>query len=335
MALVVLGIVITCCYTEVQSVIQPYTATVHKTIPITLSVKLHNNGNPYKMVVAVLLPNGWAGSKNLTMDYTSDQGDKGTYVLMPSTTTEPSTKGLYNWPTSLLKTFGVVNNYISDMQWVVFQSDKEYTFNKEITVTVNMQLTVGADGINTNCMLAYFIGESQDGLHAIDGYIDNPHPYEYYQMYPAPPDPLKPNDPLGKIGCMVVTGGEGLEDFCHPQLATADPFKSQTDDFITVDFNGYLGQTLLFNQPVVYLHATAFDEAGNKYIVNTQTDNNKMNPVATNKYERTIWPRQFFGVPKGVSLKTMEYTFTDAGGNKVTGLNGTPTPFQYVFRCGE
>ncbi|SDS14757.1 protein of unknown function [Mucilaginibacter mallensis] len=320
-AVIVIIVVMTCCSTDILSVDQPSTATVGQTIPITMKVLYTNTDVTANMVVAVLLPVGWNGAKNLTMTYTSPIGN-GTFNVMPSTTTEPASGGLYNWPTALMNKFGIVNNYIKDMEWVVFVSDKAYT-NPTTTVTVNMKLTVGADGGNANVALAYVVAETNDGLKANDGNIEKspPDTYEFYELYSTP--------------CLDVSGSASgsIEDFCDAPLTTIDPFKALTDDFVTVNFDATILKNNLLGATNVYLKAIAQDVSGNTYNGPVVPAKSLMAQVSTNKYQITIWPRAYFGVPKTQTLSTMKYVITDVTGNTVVGANATTEPITYGFTC--
>jgi Domain of unknown function (DUF4961) len=321
-ALVALVVIMTCCATNIVSIDQPTTATVGQTIPVTLTVQYYNTDVNTNMVVAMLVPTSWNGGKNITMTYSSPIGN-GTFSEMPSTTIEPASNGLYNWPTSLMNKFGIVNNYIKDMQWVVFVSDKAYN-NPTTTVVVNIKVAIPATAGNSNVSLAYVVADAHDGLLANNsGYYEStpPNTYQYYEMQATP--------------CLEVSGAASasIEDFCDAPLTTVDPFKALTDDFITITFDATVLTNPLLGAQNVYLKATAHDANGTAYSGPSVPAKTLMTQVSTNKYQITIWPRQYFGVPKTGSLNTMEYTVTDATGNIVVGANATSTPIVYGFTC--
>jgi len=320
-ALVALVAVISCCGTTVTEIDQPTSATVGQTIPITLSItycsQSQSSGN---LVVALLVPNGWNVSKNLTMTYTSNVGS-GKLTQIPSGTLEGQSK--LPWPTALKNKFGLAGNYINDMQWIAFQSDKAYAFNTiSGTVAVNMQLTVGADNNNSDVNIAYVVAETNDGLADPDTY-GTCASYEYYELKNGPR--------------LSVTGGTGsYVDYADPQLSTVDPAKALIDDYIIVTFFGNIEKTVLLNQSQVYLQATAYTTDGTVYRVYQVTSKNTMTETGagTNIYTLSMWPRQYFNIPSGATLDRIEYVFTDQTGTRIVGNGGTATSkFIYKFTC--
>lgn len=321
-ALIVLVIVISCCGTTITEIDQPSTATVGQTMPISITVSYCNpSDDAGNLVVALLLPNGWNASKNMTMTYTSGVGN-GTLKQIPSTAVEKQS-GL-PWPTALKNKFGLAGNYVNDMQWVAFQSDKAYTFSSVTSpVTVNIQLKVGADNNNADVSIAYLFAETNNGLQdPTDGHADCSS-YEYYELRNGPR--------------LSVTGGTGSYiDYADPQLSSVDPAKALIDDYITINFNGDIQQTALLNQQQIYMQATAYTTDGTAYNVSGTTSKNTMTETAagSNVYSISLWPRQYFGIPAGATLDRIEYVFTDKTGT-LTVNNGGAGEFIYKFTCAS
>lgn len=319
-ALLIMVIAITCCGTDIVSIDQPTTATVNQTIPITIKITYcSQSGSTGALVVALLLPNGWAGAKNMTMAYTSTVGN-GSLSQIPDAQLEHQSQ--LPWPVALSKKFGLVNNYISDMQWVAFQSDKPYLFSSvNGTVTVNIQLVVGADNNDADVNIPYVVAETNDGLADPDAY-NNCTQYEYYELKTGPR--------------LDVTGGTGdFVDYADPQLATVDPAKALIDDYITVTYHGDIEKTPLLGQPQIYLQATAYTTDNTAYPVLGQTLKTTMTETtsSSNDYKLSLWPRAYFGIPDSKTLDRIEYTFTDQSGNIVVGSDNSGTKFVYKFRC--
>jgi len=324
-AILILGIVITCCSITVFTINQPDTATVGSTVPISVNFTYHNiyASSTENLVFGFLVPKGWATAQNCKITYTSTVGN-GSMVLMPSTVTEPQSNGL-SWPAALLKKFGIGGNLVNDMEWVVYQSDVGYPLSngEEISAILNISLKVGADNNNTLCKLGYVIAESADGLRPIDGSLDNNGAkYEYYAEQITP--------------CFMLTGGSGdVVDFCNPQLTSVDPPKSLDNDFITLTFDGTVTNTALPSGSAVYLCATANTSDGKTYTVCDQSAKTQFIQTAagSNKYKITIWPRSYFGISDAQTIVNMNYFVTDVTGNIKVGYGNTASPFTYTFKC--
>lgn len=335
-ALVLLAIVIACCGTDVENLSQPTTGTIGTSIQISFKVNFcpYNGDNDQtNLVVALLLPKGWQGKNNMTMTWTCATAGNGSGVLkpMPSTAVEPST-GL-PWAQAILNKFGLKNNYINNMEWVVFESPNQYATNTiTAPVYVNITLTPGADNKNANVNMEYLVSESVHGLQdpdAQDGNGCTNVVYEYYELFDA-----------GSAKRFTLTGGDPstLIDYADPQYGAVSPGAALIDDYITVSFLGEANPaqpTALANAPQVYLHATAYATDGSSYPVIEQTSKTLMTETSStsNTYKLTLWPRAYFGFPANKTLDHINYLFTDATGKIQVGFNNTLTPFNYQFFC--
>jgi hypothetical protein len=332
-AMLVIVIVISCCGTEISEFSQPTTATVNHTISISLQTTYCTaTATVGKLVVAVLMPVGWQGASNMTMTYSNTSVGNGTLIPISSTALEPQTK--LPWKTACLNKFGIANNYINDMEWVVFISDKGYNYQtvQAAPVNITIQLNVGADDNNANVNLNYLVCEDQDGLRDPDApgallYAYNncsyPDPYEYYEVKSGP--------------TLAVTGGipGSLLDYAHPQLSTIIPAKALMDDFVTVSFFGDIDTTKLLNAPQVYLNATAYATDSTAYPVTTIQSKALMAQTSStsNIYQLSLWPRSYFSVPETKTLDRIEYLITDQTGKIVVGKDSSLTKFIYKFSC--
>lgn len=328
-ALLVMGIAVAACYIQIQSIDQPATATVGQTITIKLTDSINTNiGGSGQTVAAyvlgVLLPKGWNGAANTTVTYTGDLGS-GNMSLMPSSTIEPGSAHAgtnLNWSGSMMKMFGIRKNLVNDLEWVVFQSNQQYTFSNVTAYRADatIKIKVGADNNNTDFYTAFVIAESTDGLQ----YWDAPDPYF--------------NEKDG--GCLIVTGGTSgiLNDFCHPQLTTVDPPKSTSNEFITITFNNKLASTALSGKSNLYLCVDTAYTSDGKVLTNFCTQTEKTHFVQTTAtsglFSLTFWPKTFFGLSDAQTINRMVYHITDETGTVRVGYGGDPiTPFSYIFGC--
>jgi len=328
-ALLVMGIAVAACYIQILTIDQPATATVGQTITIQLTDSIHTNiGGSGQTVAAyvlgVLLPKGWNGAANTTVTYSGDLGS-GNMGLMPSSTIEPGSASAgtnLNWPAAMMKKFGIRKNLVNDLEWVVFQSNQQFTFNNVTAYRADatIKIKVGADNNNTDFFTAFVIAESADGLQSWDA-----------------PDPDY-NEKDG--GCLIVTGGSTgiLNDYCHPQLITVDPPKSTSNEFITLTFNNNLAATGLSGKNNLYLCVdTAYTSDGKAltgFCAQTEKTNLVQTSAGSGLFSLTIWPQSFFGLSNTQSVSRMVYHITDATGTVRVGYGGDPnTPFSYVFGC--
>ena len=324
-ALIIMVIVITCCATEILSITQPSTATVKQKIDMSMRINYIKSQTDQKgrLVIAILMPTGWKGKDNMTMQYKSPNNGDGTLEPIPASQLEKISSK--TWPQALMAKFGLAGNYVNDMEWVAFQSDEEYFYSVQ-TITVNIQLTVGADNNNCKVKLAYVTAETFNGLHDKDSYAEtNPaKEFEYWA--------IKTTDVL------EVTGGsiEDFVDYQSPVLAYGDPGSSLIDDFVTFTFDGAVQPTALLNAPFVRLKATAVTSDGTEYPVHELTDKTKMVEVfpQSNQYKLTIWPRVYFNIPSTKTVTRINYTITDKDGlNEVGIANDATKKFAHKFKC--
>jgi hypothetical protein len=322
--LVVLCIVLSCCYTIITEVDQPATAVVGSTVNITVHVNNScNSSGTAHVVLGFLTPTGWNTAQNAKITYSSTKGN-GNMVLIPSTTIAPNSNGV-NWTTYMKNFFGNAGNLINDVQWTAYESDVPITYNNgdKITGTFNITFTnIGADGNPTEVKLAYVVANDQNGF-TFDGNDGDSSPTtEYYNEMIMP--------------CFQLTGGTGdLVDFCNPQLTTLDPPKSLDNDIITLTYNNNVTATPLAGASAVYLCATATLSDGSTVTVCNQSAQTMLTQTTPTSgiYQLTFWPRKLFGVTASQTVVSMTYFITDITGAKQVGYGGGSSPFTYKFKC--
>jgi hypothetical protein len=324
-ALMGLGIVLTCCVLQIYNINQPITATAGSTITITTrdSVTTNIDGGPIlaNFVVGILLPKGFAGAANTTVSYTSTLGN-GQMQLMPSSVIEPSTAGSTNlsYSASMLAKFGIGNNLINDLEWVVFRSVDQVSISNGITIlgNVNFQIKVGADGNTTIFKPAYVICESNDGLGYFVGNLSDP----FFAF--------------NNGARMTVNGPGDFNDLCDPQLTSFNPPKVLQNDLVTLTYNEGLDSLKLLQGNKLYLCVDTIYTSDGKKLTGfcSQTEQSQLleTSVTSNLYSLTFWPASFFKLSSTQTLIEMAYHIIDAKGNSV-GLNDSKAPFIYKFSC--
>jgi len=322
--LIVLCIVLSCCYTIITSVDQPATAVVGSTVKITVNVNNScNSSGTAHFVFGFLTPKGWNTAQNAKITYSSSKGD-GNMVLIPSSTIAVNSNGL-NWSAYMKATFGNAGNLIDDVEWVAYESDALITYNNgdKITGTVNITFNnIGADGNPTIVKLAYVVANDQNGF-TFDGNDGDSSPTtEYYNE-------------LVVSSCFELTGGTGdLVDFCNQQLTTIDPPKSLDNDIVTLTYNDNL-ITPKLGGSAVYLCATATMSDGKTVTVCDQSTKTMLTQTAAGSgiYKLTFWPHKLFGAATGQTVVSMTYFITDKTGSTQVGYGGSASPFTYKFKC--
>ncbi len=324
-ALVGLGIVLTCCVLQIYNINQPITATAGSTITITTrdSVSTNIDGNPIltNFVVGILLPKGFAGATNTTVSYTSSLGN-GQMQLMPSTAIEPSTAGSSNlsYSASMLAKFGIGNNLINDLEWVVFRSVNQVSIASGVVIlgNVTFQIKVGADGNTTIFKPAYVICESNDGLGYFVGNLSDP----FFAF--------------NNGARMTVNGPGDILDLCDPQLTSFNPPNALQNDLLTITYNEGLDSLKLLKGNKLYLCVDTVYTSDGKKLTGfcSQTEQTQLLETSStsNLYTLTFWPASFFKLSSTQTLVEMAYHIIDANGNKV-GLNDSSAPFIYKFSC--
>ncbi|RCH55189.1 hypothetical protein DJ568_08350 [Mucilaginibacter hurinus] len=323
LACTIIGVIIASCSFKVDKVDQPYTAKVGDVIDITVDFTVVTNENPSQtgpMIFAMLMPVGWKGAENTTIEYTSTKGD-GKMKHIPDSEVAAGGSGFnpggLNWPANLKRKFGIGNNFIEDLEWVVFRSeDVTYGNNETTKGKLFIKLKVGADGNDANVRLAYVITSGRDGL------VVNEFGTYYNDFY---------------TDCLSVTGGTtgDLIDFCSPQLGIINPPKSLDNDFTTIVFDSNAATNPLQGADAVYFKGTAVTEDGQTITVDEISDKTKLTETlpGSGKFQKVIWPRKFFNISKTQKLVSLSYYITNASKSVQVGYNNTAEPFKFKFKC--
>lgn len=305
----------TCVYLD--GVDYPATAVAGETVTFTMHVRVEaaedNAGT--RMVIAFLAPKSWNAAANTTVTYVStvDEGTA-TMSLVPEGTIAKNSNG-QTWPAAIRSRFGVGENVLDDLEWIVYWSDKVYTVSngEKITADVSIQTKVGPE--NMRVKLGFFLNHSDDGLSTDD---------RHFKVF--------------FTDCFEVSGGEGdVIDFCNLHFNAAQPATATKDDILTFKFQGDVGLNPLSGVEHVYFCAKAYTDDGNVYEVCDSSERSQMRKESQfgNTYAITLWPGAYFAIPGEAVLTRIEYTFTNEDGTIEVKeeADGTPKPFAYTFKC--
>lgn len=303
-------VVIISCSMTIDSVDQPSSINGGETLNVTLHLKIKADAaQTSKLMIAILVPKMWNARQKASLTFTSD---KTTGVqkmtVIPVGTPAPQAQGL-DWPAKIAAQIGNGGNLINDWEWVAFYSDVDYSVanEPEFKATVNVSIPTTTDNISFK--MGYVVANSSDGLSGSDRYGS------YF------PD------------CLTVNGTGDLIDFCNPQLSSVEPRTALDNDIITLNFDGGVISNPLENETNIYLCATAVTTTGETLEVCEQTTKTKLTALGARRFRIDLWPREFFAVPAGKTLKRLEYFFTNADGTKKIGYGGLSDPFLYTFNC--
>lgn len=303
-------VVIISCSMTIDSVDQPASINGGETLNVTLHLKIKADAaQTSKLMIAILVPKLWNARQKASLTFTSD---KTTGVqkmtVIPVGTPAPQAQGL-DWPAKIAAQIGNGGNLINDWEWVAFYSDADYSVanEPEFKATVNVSIPTTTDNISFK--MGYVVANSSDGLSGSD---------RYGSYFP---------------NCLTVNGTGDLIDFCNPQLSSVEPRTSLDNDIITLNFDGGVITNPLENESNIYLCATAVTTTGETLEVCEQTTKTKLTALGARRFRIDLWPREFFAVPAGKTLRRLEYFFTNADGSKKVGYGGLLDPFLFTFNC--
>lgn len=323
-ALFALAVFLVCCSIEISQLDQPTTGIAGQVLPITahctVSTNISNSPILANYIIGFLMPKGWNAGANTTATYISTLGNGNMEEMPPSILeTESINNGTnLSYSAAMLKKFGIGQNLVADMEWVVFRSTQQISIPNVVTITgeIDLKITAGIDGNTTIFKPAYVICESVDGISHFNsttpdyGYLNGPR--------------------------LTVTGPGDVVDLCDPLLTSLDPPKSLDNDFLTLTYNEKLDTANKVKGPNFYLCVDTVITSDNKKLTGfcTQSPKSILTQTTSNSglYKITFWPRSFFSLPAGETASEMIYHIIDANGNKV-GFADTDEAFTYKFKC--
>jgi len=291
----ILPLLLTTCMT-IENITHPDNPQVNSDINIVVDLKLTpENDDNTKMVFAVLAPKSWNIAQNSELTFTTTGYTKGDVVnepltVIPASETEPTTA--LPWPAALQDRLGLMGN-LGPVEWVVFQSQTTFIISdeeeKEIKAKVNVKLTTGSQ--NIKLFMGYFFCGKNRGFHG-----------EYF----------KDN---AKSKVLTVTGGSNaLIDYTTVSLTSTTPASYGFGDIFAINFEAVAGsvETELKGEDKVYLNGKAVLVDGNSSVVDAVGEKTLMERIGDTRYQKYIYPREFFNLPEGAEVKEIHFYFTNA-----------------------
>lgn len=310
-----LFLVLSMCMT-ITSVIQPETASIGEQLDIVVNVEIvPGESAAYNLVFGFLAPVSWQAGANSEATFTSPVGN-GTLRL--ATETDLATNTSNTWSAEIEDKVGIGENY-GLVKWVVFISENPIAVEENVVVNGVINLTTVAGSENLKTQLGYVIANSGYGIgldfNGAEAYHTNFSP------------------------CMEVTGGtNALIDLCGPLPfpVVVSPTEYSLNDVVKISFDatkGSLGQpTELLGAEKVYLCATVQANGATSEVCQASTGSMLKN-AGDDKWEISIWPKQFFDLPLDADISTITYKFTNEMGDIVVTNPDTGEDFQLLANC--
>ncbi|WEK34092.1 MAG: DUF4961 domain-containing protein [Candidatus Pseudobacter hemicellulosilyticus] len=307
--MLVITLVVAACI-EIRGLEQPSSVKAGDTLTVVVKAWM----DPYydhpqsRLIIGFLCPTSWNARNNMRMYYTSNNGN-GTMSPVAANATPRGSSEV--WAEAIQQRIGIGGNYINDLEWIVFQSDKAYDMSDlpEINANVTIKVKVGPE--NLRVKLGYFSASSMMELSE---------PKFYGKWF---------------SDCFEVTDGEGeLIDFCSPQISNVQPSSATDNDIITFKFDEDAITTGLSGAQAVYLCAKAYTTNNEVIEVCSQAAASSLTSIGGQKWQLDIWPRQYFNLQDNQQLERLEFYYTDATGTiKVLKQGDTGDPFSFRFGC--
>ena len=278
-------------------------------------------------IVAILAPTSLNLAENATVTFTEDlfagADVQNNMTVIPDNSSPKNQAGL-TWDQALKNKYGVMSNVLNDMEWVAFQSTRtDYGENgKTINFTVTVKFNAGTK--NLRFKPAFFVNHSSDGLSTDAQHFT-----------------CKEGE------CFEILGAEGATtDYCVYHYFSTTPLQALQNDFVTFTFQGDINTNELSDCNEIYWEATAYTDANPTTGYKGEKTLMKQQDGGLARYNVTIWPAGFFGIPKDETITRIDYVFTNADGTKKVTLSddnrdndgeevpeGEETPFSYYFTC--
>lgn len=311
-----LPLLLVMCMT-IENITHPDNPQVNSEIEIGVNVKLvPENDDNSKMIFAVLAPKSWNMDENAELTLTTTGYTKGDVTneqmtLVSGSDTEPTTGE--PWSAALQSVVGLMGN-LGPVEWVVFESQTVFNITDEeeklITGDVNIKLTTGSQ--NIKLFMGYFFCGKNRGFHE-----------EFY----------KEN---AKSKVLEVTGGtNAVIDYTTVSLYSTTPSTYGFGDIFAINFESVAGGvvTELNGEEKVYLQGKAmFSDGNDSSIVEVISEKTLMKKVGETKYQKYLYPKEFFGLPDDASITALYFHFTNED-KSVKVAQSSGDDFMITERC--
>jgi hypothetical protein len=313
----VLGILaMTCVYINEVEYAPTVNAGEVAEFKVTVFLDVAEARNDARLVVGFLAPRSWNAAQNLTATYTdTEETGVQTMSIIPASTSPSQAPG-QSWSAAIRGRVGIGENVLDDMEWVTFWTDKTYSVNngQDIYVYVTFKIKTGPE--NLRFKPTFFVNETADGMTTSQ---------DFYKVY--------------KGDCFAVINGTGdVVDFCELHFNSVQPLTAAKDDFITIGFQGDVGDNALVEAGVdkIFFSSTAYVRGSGRQVEVrdiTAAQQMKKQFQYGNSYAITLWPGSYYDLAEGEEIEKIEYSFVNEDGTIEVVDENAGADFVYTFKC--
>lgn len=289
---------------DIVEVDQP--TTVNANSLFTAKIKVHIQCiKDYKnahFIFAYLVPKEISGAQNATISYTSNIGNGTMNRMIDQGKLINSSK---TWSGFLLNKYGIQNNVLNDMVWIVYQTKEKYAVygkQKDIHGTISLSYQIG----NSNIIYkpSYVIANDVDGFGS--------------------------NNTLFNSDRVIIKNRQGnIKNYCLPQLVSIVPLKGTIKENLTITFNANACQNLLAKSNVVYLKSIAYTKNNKSIKIDNRKISSKLIPAGNNNWRITINPTKYYDLHEE-KLDRITFSFVNEN-NEVLYQDNLKRPFLYQY----
>lgn len=288
---------------DIIEVDQPTTINTNSlfTAKIKVNIQCIKEYKNTHFVFAYLVPREISGALNATVSYTSNVGNGTMYRIIDQGEPIDSSK---TWSGFLLNKFGIQNNVLNDMVWIVYQTKEKYTVyekDKDINATISLSYQLG----NSNIIFrpSYIIANDVDGFGS---------------------------STLFNSDRVIIKNIQGnIKNYCLPQLVSIVPLNGNIKENLTITFNANACQNLLAKSNVVYLKSIAYTKNNKSIEIDNRKISSKLIPAGNNIWRISINPTKYYDLHEE-KLDRLTFSFVNEN-NEVLDQDNFKRPFLYQY----
>ncbi len=278
---------------QILSFTHPETAPVNSDVNVSIGVGIDIEGSidvRHTPVVSILVPAAW-NPADIVMTYSSVNAPGGPFTGSPmrlATASDVEVKTGLGWNAALLKKLGTKGNY-DPVQWVTFidnTTHPTWVGGVSFTATINIKFKTGSE--NLRAYLAYFIGNTQDGVHDDTQYFL-----------------------LRDILFETTGGSNALHDYTVPKMWNIVPEKFTWKDIVRFNYDATIQvdgeDSPLKGADAIYFMATATYNGTQTVTVDAVSSKTLMKEADDDKWFLYMYPNEFFGLPSSVKIENIDF----------------------------
>lgn len=289
-------LVVSCLFFD--NIIQPESALVDSEIEVTAQLRVAPETNDKgRLVFAMLAPKEWNLGEQATLQVTTtDYANQGfsevvgePLTLMPATETDP--KNGLPWSESFASVIGMGGNDGSvEMEWIVWRSSTTFDISDKRTVDGVEQVL---PNVHADVKIRF-----RTGLTPLKCELGYSYCYDIYGLQ-------RDDQRFAEIFKPFET---------YEEVFTTAPSVFRYGDIFSITFSP--GSTDLNGASEIYLCGTAVHDGGQRTQVTAAGEKNRME-ASGSRFEKYIYPKDFFGLPADAVIEELSFYFINADGSIV------------------